>query len=74
MTLARRNVENPGPQDRALNGVAKLSRTFATLRDTLKPHQHGGEQTVTVQHVNDGGHRLREAYAGSGNPGPCQAA
>jgi hypothetical protein len=59
MTLARRlgNVETLSQQESAINGVTKLTRTFAALLDALKRYRHGGEQKVTVQHVNvnDGG-------------------
>lgn len=40
--------------ERAVN---KLARTFTTQMEALRKHRNGGNQTVTVQHVNvsDGG-------------------
>jgi hypothetical protein len=54
MTFARRlgNVETIDQQDSALNGFTKLARTFVMQMDALKRSRTGGEQTVTVQHVN----------------------
>ena len=41
----------------SLNQANKLSRTFATLLDTLNKHRGKGQQKVTVEHVhvNEGG-------------------
>jgi hypothetical protein len=54
MTFARRlaHVENIAQQDSAERAFNKLSRTFATLMETLKRYRTGGEQKVTVQHVS----------------------
>ena len=54
MTFARRlaHVEDIAQQDSAERAFNKLSRTFATLMETLKRYRTGGEQKVTVQHVS----------------------
>jgi hypothetical protein len=54
MTFARRlgNVDTIDQQDSAINGFAKLARTYLMQMDALKRARTGGEQTVTVQHVN----------------------
>lgn len=54
MTFARRlaHVENIPQQDSAEKAFNKLARTFATQVETLKRYRTGGEQKVTVQHVN----------------------
>ncbi|BCA00024.1 hypothetical protein BDHH15_09210 [Bradyrhizobium diazoefficiens] len=62
MTFARRlnNVESIPQQDSASQAFNKLSRTFATQVEALKRYRTGGEQRVTVQHVNvsDGGQAI----------------
>lgn len=54
MTFASRlgNVETIEQRDSAVNGFTKLARCFAMLVETLKRYRTGGEQKVTVQHVN----------------------
>ncbi len=54
MVFARRlgNVDTIDQQDSALNGFTKLARTYLMQMDALKRSRTGGEQTVTVQHVN----------------------
>jgi hypothetical protein len=54
MTFARRlaHVEDILQQDSAERAFNKLSRTFATLMETLKRYRTGGEQKVTVRHVS----------------------
>ncbi|CAJ0888171.1 hypothetical protein AMST5_03855 [freshwater sediment metagenome] len=54
MTFVARlgNVERIDQQDSALNGLTKLARSFAMLVETFKRYRTGGEQKVTVQHVN----------------------
>lgn len=62
MTFARRlnHVDNIPQQDSASNAINKLMRTFATQVEALKRYRTGGEQRVTVQHVNvsDGGQAI----------------
>jgi hypothetical protein len=62
MTLARRlaNAEMIPQQDSAQNGLAKLTRTFATQVEALKRYRSSGEQKMTVQHVHvaDGGQAI----------------
>ncbi len=54
MTFARRlaHVENIPQQDAAERAFNKLVRTFAMQVEALKRYRTGGEQKVTVQHVN----------------------
>lgn len=42
------------------SGYNKLARTFAAQTEALRKHRNGGNQTVTVQHVNveDGGQAI----------------
>src|ERR1700704_652038 len=47
-------VENIPQQDSAERAFNKLARTFATQMEALKRYRTGGEQKVTVQHVNVG--------------------
>lgn len=56
MTFARRlaNVENIPQQDSAERAFNKLTRTYAMQLEALKRYRSGGEQKVTVQHVNVG--------------------
>jgi hypothetical protein len=69
MTFARRlaHVETLPQQDSAQNAFNKLCRTFTTQMEALKRYRNGGQQTVTVQHVNvsDGG----QAIVGTVNHG-----
>lgn len=62
MTFARRlnHVDNIPQQDSAAAAYNKLTRTFATQVEALKRYRTGGEQRVTVQHVNvsDGGQAI----------------
>jgi hypothetical protein len=62
MTFARRlaHVENIPQQDSAERAFNKLARTFAAQVSALKQYRSGGEQRVTVQHVNvsDGGNAV----------------
>jgi hypothetical protein len=62
MTFARRlsNVENIPQQDSAVNALTKLTRTFTAQLAAFKNYRSGGEQKVTVQHVNvaDGGQAI----------------
>jgi hypothetical protein len=56
MTFARyfadaQNIEQLDPTERTFN---KLTRTFVAQMEALKRYRTGGEQTVTVQHVNVG--------------------
>lgn len=59
MMFARRlnHVENIPQQDSAVNGLTKLTRTYATQMAALKQYRTGGEQRVIVQRVDvrDGG-------------------
>lgn len=70
MDLGRRlkNADTLAQQDSAVNALTKLGRTFATQLATLKNYRTGGEQRVTVTHVNisDGG----RAIVGNVNYGP----
>ena len=56
MTSAGRlsRAETLQQQDSAGALFIKLTRTFATQMEALKRYRTGGEQTVTVQHVNVG--------------------
>lgn len=62
MTFARRlnHVDNIPQQDSASNAINKLMRTFTAQVEALKRYRTGGEQRVTVQHVNvsDGGQAI----------------
>lgn len=62
MNFAQRlnHVDNIPQQDSASNAFNKLARTFATQVEALKRYRTGGEQRVTVQHVNvsDGGQAI----------------
>lgn len=59
MTFARRlaHVENIPQQESAEKAYNKLLRTFTSQMEALRKYRNGGEQKVTVQHVqvNDGG-------------------
>jgi len=54
MTFARRlnHVENIKQQDSAVNGLTKLTRTYAAQMAALKHYRTGGEQRVIVQRVD----------------------
>ncbi len=54
MTFARRlaHVETLPQQDSAERAFNKLARTFAAQVEALKRYRTGGEQKVTVEHVN----------------------
>ncbi len=54
MTFLRRlaHVENLPQQDSAEKALNKLARTFTSQMEALKRYRTGGEQKVTVQHVN----------------------
>ena len=54
MTFARRlkRIENIPQQDSAVNGLTKLTRTYAAQMEALKRYRSGGEQKMTVQHVH----------------------
>ena len=59
--------------ERTLN---KLARTFAVQMETLKRYRTGGEQRVTVQHVNvaEGGQAIvGNVNAAGGTPGGAGA-
>ncbi|MGJ0510041.1 MAG: hypothetical protein ACR652_23545 [Methylocystis sp.] len=70
MTFAGRlsKVENLPQQESALNAFNKLARTFTIQMEALKRYRSGGEQKVTVQHVNvsEGG----QAIVGNVAPPP----
>lgn len=70
MTCGRRlnKVENVPQQDSAVNALIKLGRTFTTQMEALNRYRSGGEQKVTVQHVNvsEGG----QAIVGNVTPTP----
>jgi len=73
MTFARRlnHVETIQQQDSAERAFNKFARTFAAQMEALKRYRTGGEQKVTVQHVNvsEGG----QAIVGNVTQGPGQA-
>src|SRR5271163_2189107 len=54
MTFARRlkRTENIPQQDSAVNGLTKLTRTYAAQMEALKRYRSGGEQKMTIQHVH----------------------
>jgi hypothetical protein len=54
MTFARRlkHTENIPQQDSAVNGLTKLTRTYAAQMAALKHYRTGGEQRVIVQRVD----------------------
>jgi hypothetical protein len=54
MTFARRlkHIENIPQQDSAVNGLTKLTRTYAAQMAALKHYRTGGEQRVIVQRVD----------------------
>ena len=61
------NTENIPQVQAHYTGFNKLARTFAAQVEALRKHRTGGEQRVTVQHVNvsDGG----QAIVGNLNTG-----
>ena len=70
MTFARRlaHVDNIAQQDSAERAFNKLTRTFTTQVEALKRYRTGGEQRVTVQHVNvnEGGQAIVGNVSGGG--------
>jgi hypothetical protein len=54
------NTENIPQVQAHYTGFSKLARTFAAQVEALRKHRTGGEQRVTVQHVNvtDGGQAI----------------
>lgn len=74
MTCARRlaTAETIPQQDSAERAFNKLARTFAAQMEALKRYRTGGEQKVTVQHVNvaEGG----QAIVGNVTQRPNEAA
>jgi hypothetical protein len=72
MTFARRlkHIENIPQQDSAVNGLTKLTRTYAAQLEALKRYRSGGEQKMTVQHVHVPG---SEEYSAEGG-GPADLA
>src|SRR3954463_14006541 len=54
MNFARRlgGVETIQQQDSAERAFNKLTRTFTTQLEALKRYRSGGEQKVTVQHID----------------------
>jgi hypothetical protein len=69
MTFARRlkRTENIPQQDSAVNGLTKLTRTYAAHMEALKRYRSGGEQKMTVQHVHvaEGGQAIVGNVSGS---------
>jgi hypothetical protein len=75
MAFARRLklVENIPQQDSAVNGLTKLTRTYAAQMASLKHYRTGGEQRVIVQRVDvrDGGQAVVGVVnSGQGGEGP----
>jgi hypothetical protein len=75
MTFARRlkRTENIPQQDSAVNGLTKLTRTYAAQMASLKHYRTGGEQRVIVQRVDvrDGGQAVVGVVnSGKGGEGP----
>lgn len=54
------NIDNLPQVQAHYTGFTKLARTFAAQVEALRKHRTGGEQKVTVQHVNvsDGGQAI----------------
>ncbi len=54
MTFAKRlnHVDNIQQQDSAEKAFNKLTRSFTSQMEALRKYRNGGEQKVTVQHVN----------------------
>ncbi|MDB5243568.1 MAG: hypothetical protein JWP57_4193 [Spirosoma sp.] len=54
------NTQNVPQVQAHYTGFNKLTRTFAAQVEALRKHRNGGEQRVTVQHVNvsDGGQAI----------------
>jgi hypothetical protein len=73
MTFARKlaHVETIQQQDSAEKALNKLARTFTAQVEALKRYRTGGEQKVTVQHVNvsDGGQAIVGNVAHRGRGG-----
>ena len=74
MTFARRmnHTETIPQQDSAEKAYNKLLRTFTSQMEALRKYRNGGEQKVTVHHVqvNEGG----QAIVGNVNQGGGGAA
>jgi hypothetical protein len=70
MTFARRlnHVDNIQQQDSAERAFNKLARTFTMQMTALKNYRTGGQQKITVQHVNveDGGQAIVGNIQGGG--------
>jgi hypothetical protein len=62
------NAENIPQVQAHYTGFNKLARTFAAQVEALRKHRTGGEQRVTVQHVNvsDGGQAIVGNVTGGG--------
>ena len=62
MTFARRlaHTETIAQQDSAQKSLNKLLRAYTNQMEALRKHRNGGQQTVTVQHVqvNEGGQAI----------------
>ncbi len=77
MTFARRlkHIETIPQQDSAVNGLTKLTRTYAAQMAALKHYRTGGEQRVIVQRVDvrEGGQAVVGVVnSGKGGGGPDQ--
>ena len=77
MTFARRlnHSENIQQQESASNALNKFARTYVAQLTALKTYRTGGEQRVTVQHVNvnQGGQAIvGEVHHGSRGAGAGQ--
>jgi orotidine-5'-phosphate decarboxylase len=46
-----KRIENIPQQDSAVNGLTKLTRTYAAQMEALKRYRSKSEQKMTVQHV-----------------------
>ena len=66
MTLARRlnHVDNIPQQDSADRAFNKLARTFACQLAALKTYRSGGQQHVTVTHLNVAAHQAQVNVGG----------
>jgi hypothetical protein len=69
-------ADNLDHRDSAERTFNKLARTYVTQMEALKRYRTGGEQTVTVQHVNvgEGGQAIvGNVTQGQGNAAPREA-
>ena len=66
MTFARRlnHVDNIPQQDSAERAFNKLARTFACQLAALKTYRSGGQQHVTVTHLNVAAHQAQVNVGG----------